>query len=212
MADAASAETPLWMQLSPNNKNNNNENKSNNMKKSWGEVAEMMGHLSACLAKDEKLSSFSSVEKVEAMKEGLYQIKDLLLEKEIGYREARVQDSLVQKRLCKSLGHSSRCLFILLVYYLYGSAVDLEVDLCWVSGGAAGKVVDAGKILVSGEEEMVMNAVKEIDMVLGVMKLVWETAGMKGGIDLRGHVWWSGAEQRSLVYRGNQFFIRDFEL
>lgn len=217
LADAEQETTPLWMQLSPEKRKEGEVGEPLEMRR-WGEVLEMFGHLSACLAEEkqeeEKLRAAAALENVETMKEGLYQIKDLLVEREIGYREARRQDSLVQKRLSKGLGHSSRCLFTLLLYYLYGSVSDLEVDLCGLSGDGAGRRrVSAGKVLTAGDERMVSGALKQLDRALGVLKLVWETAGEKrAALDLRGHIWWLGAEPRSLMYRGNWFFIHDLKL
>ncbi|CAA7409902.1 unnamed protein product [Spirodela intermedia] len=214
LADAEQETTPLWMKLSPEKRKKEGDEREPLEMRQWGEVLEMFGHLSACLAEEEKLWAAAALGKVEAMKEGLYQIKDLLVEREIGYREARRQDSLVQKRLSKGLGHSSRCLFTLLVYYLYGAVSDLEVDLCGLFGDGAGRRrVSAGKVLTAGDERMVGSALKQLDRVLGVLKLVWETAGEKrAALDLRGHIWWVGAEPRSLMYRGNWFFIHDLKL
>ncbi|CAA6672677.1 unnamed protein product [Spirodela intermedia] len=202
LADAEQETTPLWMKLSPRRgRRRGREGAPGDA--TMGEVLEMFGHLSACLAEEEKLWAAAALGKVEAMKEGLYQIKDLLVEREIGYREARRQDSLVQKRLSKGLGHSSRCLFTLLVYYLYGAVSDLEVDLCGLFGDGAGRRrVSAGKVLTAGDERMVGSALKQLDRVLG----------KRAALDLRGHIWWVGAEPRSLMYRGNWFFIHDLKL
>ncbi|KAM1424712.1 hypothetical protein ACFX1X_017404 [Malus domestica] len=73
-----------------------------------------------------------SVAKLEVMKEGLSQVKDVLTPRSIGHKEVRHQESLVQKKLTKTLGHSSQCLVTLLFFYLYGHVRDIEVD---VSGG-----------------------------------------------------------------------------
>ncbi|KAM1200807.1 hypothetical protein ACFX2I_017035 [Malus domestica] len=70
-----------------------------------------------------------SVAKLEVMKEGLSQVKDVLTPRSIGHKEVRHQESLVQKKLTKTLGHSSQCLFTLLFFYLYGHVRDIEVDV-----------------------------------------------------------------------------------
>ncbi|KAB2619125.1 hypothetical protein D8674_014994 [Pyrus ussuriensis x Pyrus communis] len=68
--------------------------------------------------------------KLEVMKEGLSQVKDVLTPRSIGHKEVRHQESLVQKKLTKTLGHSSQCLFTVLFFYLYGHVRDIEVDVC----------------------------------------------------------------------------------
>jgi hypothetical protein len=63
--------------------------------------------------------------KVEAIKEGLYQICDVVIERDVEFKEARRQDCLVQYRLSKSLGHS-RCLYTLLLFHLYCNVRDID--------------------------------------------------------------------------------------
>uniref|UniRef100_A0A1D1XED6 Ribosome-recycling factor n=1 Tax=Anthurium amnicola TaxID=1678845 RepID=A0A1D1XED6_9ARAE len=201
-------ETPLWMQLAPEKK----ADKPVQMRK-WAEVLEMFGDLTRWLDKEEKLAG--PLSKIEVMKEGLYQIKDLLVEREIGYKEARRQDCLVQKLLSKNLGHSSKCLFTLLLYYLYGSVGDLEVDACgfYACNRAGGSNrLCAGKFLTSDDQRMVQSNLKQLDRTLGVFKFVWETAGMKGVLEMQGHIWCVGAEESCLMYRGNRFFVHNFRL
>ncbi|KAA8521537.1 hypothetical protein F0562_012210 [Nyssa sinensis] len=174
----------------------------------WEDSLEMFNDLIKCLRNEKEL--LLHVTKVEVMKEGLSQIKDVLINKNIGYKETRYQESLVQKKLSKTLGHSSRCLFTLLLYYLYGNVLDIEVDL---SGGVYGSgegnkfCLYMGKILTSDAENMVWSGVKQLDRALGLFKFVWEAAGMKGVLELQGHLWCVGAEDRSLTYRGNMFFV-----
>ena len=175
----------------------------------WGEVLVMFNHLLKCLRTAEK-GLLLHVSKLEAMKEGLSQIKDVLVDRNIGYKEARHQESLVQKKLGKTLGHSSRCLFTLLVYYLYGSIRDIEVEVCGGVYGSEGGdrfCLYMGRILTSDEEKMVWSGVKQLDRALGLFKFVWETAKMKGVLELQGHLWCVGAEERSFKYRGNVFFV-----
>lgn len=179
----------------------------------WEDVLEMFNDLINCLRNEKEL--VLHVTKLEVMKEGLSQIKDVLIDKNIGYRETRYQESLVSKKLSKTLGHSSRCLFTLLVYYLYGSVRDIEVDLCGgVYGNDGGKkfCLYMGKILTSDEEKMVWSGVKQLDRALGLFKLVWETAEMKGSLEVQGHLWCVGADSRSVTYKGNVFFVHGISL
>ncbi|XP_043725673.1 uncharacterized protein LOC122672243 [Telopea speciosissima] len=175
----------------------------------WGDILEMFNDLTKCLRSETKM--LYHLPKVEVMKEGLFQIKDVLLDRDLGYKEARHQESLVQKKLSKSLGHSSHCLFTLLQYYLYGRVQDSEVDFCGgvYRGGVKGSVcLCIGKVLTSDEEKVVWSSVKQLDRALGLFRFVWETAGMKEVLELQGHLWYVGAEDRTLTYRGNIFFLR----
>ncbi|XP_010916907.1 uncharacterized protein [Elaeis guineensis] len=203
-ADAAyisNSISPSWMRPAPLNKV-----EKPLPSRRWEEVLEMFVHLTECLRQEERLRQH--VLKLEAMKEGLYQIKDILVERDISYKEARREDCLIQKKLTKSLGHSSKCLFTLLLYYLYGTVRDIEID---VSGGlyeTDGRFyLSMGKIVTSCDELMVWNGVKQLNRALGVFKFVWETAGMKGMLDLQGHLWCMGAEEKILTYRGNVFYV-----
>ncbi|XP_057986065.1 uncharacterized protein LOC131170611 [Hevea brasiliensis] len=155
----------------------------------WEEVLEMFNDLIRCLESEKGL--LYHVAKLEVMKEGFSQIKDVLVDKAIGYKEARHQKSLVQKKLSKTLGYSSRCLFTLLLYYLYGHVRDIEVDLCGgIYGGEGGArfCLCMGRILTSVEEKMVKSGVKQLDRALGLFKFIWETAGMQGVLELQGHL------------------------
>ncbi|CAH1434788.1 unnamed protein product [Lactuca virosa] len=179
----------------------------------WEDFLEMINDLMICLKNEEGF--FFYVTKLETMKEGLSQIKDVLVDKNIGYKEVRHQQSLVQKKLTKSLGHSSKCLFTLLLYYLYGSIRDIELDICcWFSEGDVGNkcYLCVGKILISDEEKMLRREVKKLDRALRVIKFVYEMAEMKEILELQGHVWCLGCENRSLVYRGHKFFIHGISL
>ncbi|XP_058184430.1 uncharacterized protein LOC131301934 [Rhododendron vialii] len=191
-----------WMRLSPSKVS------GSPVSHKWENILEMFNDLMNCLRKEkEKLFHFP---KLEVMKEGLLQIKDVVVDKNIRYRETRHQESLVQKKLTKTLGHSSRCLFTLLMFYLYGSVVDVEVDICggiYENGGKDRFCLCMGKFLTSGEEKTVQSGVKQLDRALGLFKYVWETAGMKGDLELQGHLWCVGAEETSVAYRGNRFFI-----
>ncbi|KAM5564538.1 hypothetical protein ABKV19_018894 [Rosa sericea] len=173
----------------------------------WEDLLEMFNDLIDCLKNDRELLLY--VTKLEVMKEGLSQIKDVLVDKSIGFKEVRHQESLVQKKLSKTLGHSSQCLFTLLLYYLYGHVRDIEVDL---SGGLysisdKSLCLCMGRIVTSDEETMIWSGVKQLDRALGLFKFVWETAGMEGVLQLQGHIWCVGAESRTLTYRGNTFFV-----
>ncbi len=174
----------------------------------WEDVLEMFNDLIECLRSEKELCFL--VGKLEFMKEGLSQIKDVLIDKSIGYKEARHQESLVQKKLSKTLGHSSKCLFTLLLYYLYGQVRDIEVDLCGRIYSTVGEnrfCLYMGKILTTEEDKMVWSGVRQLDRALQLFKFVWESAGMKGVLELQGHLWCVGAEGRMLTYKGNMFFV-----
>ncbi|TXG62134.1 hypothetical protein EZV62_013497 [Acer yangbiense] len=179
----------------------------------WEDVLEMFSDLIKCLESEKEL--LYHVSKVEVMKEGLSQIKDLVVDKGIGYKEIRHQEILVQKKLTKTLGHSSKCLFTLLLYYLYGQVRDIEVDVrggIYASSGEDRFSLCMGRILTSDDEKMVWSGVKQLDKALGLFKFIWETAGMKGVLELQGHLWSVGAADRSLTYRGNTFFVHGIGL
>lgn len=173
----------------------------------WEDVLEMFNDLIDCL-KSEKELCFLLV-KLEVMKEGLSQIKDVLIDKSIGYKEARHQESLVQKKLSKTLGHSSKCLFTLLLYYLCGHVRDIEVDICGgiYSIGEDRFCLCMGRILTTEEEKIVQSGVRQLDRALRLFKFVWETAGMKAVLEPQGHLWCVGAEGRMLTYRENMYFL-----
>ncbi|KAM6596168.1 hypothetical protein CsatA_006692 [Cannabis sativa] len=155
-----------------------------------------------------------TLEELEAMKEGLSQIKDVLIDKSIGYKEARLQESLVQKKLSKILGYPSKCLFTLLLYYLYGHVRDIEVDLCggFYSSGNDKFCLCMGRILTSDEERMIWSGVRHLDRALELFKFIWETSGNKGILDLQGHLWCVGVESRMITYKGKMFFIHGISL
>ncbi|XP_073029021.1 uncharacterized protein [Primulina eburnea] len=179
----------------------------------WEELLEMSIDLINCLG-DEKELAFH-VSKLEVMKEGLYQIRDVLVDKNIGYKETRHQEYLAQKKLKTTLGHSSQCLFTLLLYYLYGSVKDIEVEVrggTHTVAGSGNLCLYMGKILTSDEEKVVWNGVKQLDKALGLFKFVWETANMKGNLEVQGHLWCVGSENRSLSYRGIVYFIHGIDL
>ncbi|XP_070011077.1 uncharacterized protein [Nicotiana sylvestris] len=161
-----------------------------------------------CLSEETKLTW--EVKKLEVMKEGLYQIRDVLIDKSIGYKETRHQESLVHKKLTKTLGHSSRCVFTLLLYYLYGSIWDIEVEVCgglYAIGHGDKFRLCMGKILTSTEQNILQSGVKQLSRVLGLFKFVGETAGMKGDLEVQGHLCCVGAENKSFTYRNNLFFL-----
>ncbi|CAN0877616.1 hypothetical protein LINGRAHAP2_LOCUS11984 [Linum grandiflorum] len=182
--------------------------------RTWEDMLEMFDDLIKCLRYEKEPNLQRVSLKLEVMKEGLSQIKDVVMDRRIGYREAKHQESLVQKKLSSTLGHSSPCLFTLLLYYLYGQVKDIEVDL---SGGLyqsddgdgdkRSYCLRMGRILSSDEEKMVMRGVKHLDRVMGLFKFVWETAGMDGVLELQGHLFCVDAEDRTITYRGNSFLL-----
>ncbi|KAK4752457.1 hypothetical protein SAY87_021255 [Trapa incisa] len=174
----------------------------------WGDVLEMFNHLINCLSREEGL--MPHVRKLEEMKEGLIQIRDVLVDKNIGYNDSRHQDILLQKKLSNSFGHSSPCFFTLLYYYLYGRigtiSVDLQGGVCGAADGSNMSIY-MGRILTSAQEHSLWNGIKQLDKVLGLFKFVWEIAGMKGNLELQGHLWCVEAEDSVLAYRGNSFVL-----
>ncbi|KAH9619616.1 hypothetical protein KSS87_002912 [Heliosperma pusillum] len=174
----------------------------------WEEVLEMFRDLINYLKHEEGLAVH--VSKLEAMKEGLCQIKDVIIDRDIGYKEVQHRESLVQKRLLKTLGHSSRCLFTLLRYYLHQTIRDMEVE---VSGGLCeiGEkdrlCLYMGRLLTSVDENMIWNGIKQLDRALGLFKFVWDTARVGRQLEVQGHLWCVGAESRTITYRGNLFFL-----
>ncbi|KAL5975284.1 hypothetical protein ACLOJK_031963 [Asimina triloba] len=205
-AGSSDPDSPSWMRLASTRAADSPPSRK------WGDFLEMVNDLIKCLMPERRFADH--VTKLKAMKEGLCQIKEVLVEKDIGYKEARHQERLVQKKLTKTLGHSSKCLFTLLLYYLYGSVRDVEVEVC---GRVYGKGSDnfclcIGKVLTSDGSKMLWNGIKQLDRALALFKLVWETADMKGALELQGHVWCIGAEERTLTYRGNKFFVHGIRL
>ncbi|CAK9317458.1 unnamed protein product [Citrullus colocynthis] len=179
----------------------------------WEDMLEMFTDLISYLKDEKYLVHY--VTKLEVMKEGLSQIKDVLTDKRIGYKEASHQESLVQKKLSKTLGHSSRCLFTLLLYYLFGHFRDIEVDLCGGLLKADGNdkfLLFMGRVLSSNEEKIVWNGVRHLHRVMGLFKFVWETAGMKGELELQGHLFCVGAEDRQLSYKENAYLLHEINL
>ncbi|KAJ0089546.1 hypothetical protein Patl1_12763 [Pistacia atlantica] len=178
----------------------------------WEEFLEMVNDLIKC--SDSEKGLLYHMSKLEVMREGLFQIRDVLVDKHIGYKEVRHQEYLLQKKLSKTLGHSSQCLFTLLVYYLYGQVRDIEVDVCGniYPSGENKFTLCMGRILTSGGEKMVWRGVKQLDRAVRLFKFIWETANMKGVLELQGHLWCVGAEERALTYRGNAFFLHSISL
>lgn len=200
--DSSNDESSSWMRLAPTRKPDSLPSLK------WGDVLEMFDDLIKCLRFEKRLLYY--VSKLEVMREGLYQIKEVLVDRDIGYKEVRHQQRLVQKKLSKNLGLSSKCLFTLLLYYLYENFADVEVEVC---GGVYGKsgsfCLCIGKVLTSDDEKMVWRGVKQLDSALRLFKFVWQTAGMKGLLKLEGHIWCVGAEERMLTHGGKAFFVHE---
>ncbi|GAB2223344.1 hypothetical protein Droror1_Dr00017485 [Drosera rotundifolia] len=179
----------------------------------WEEVLEMFNDLINCLRDEKELAFY--VYNLEVMREGLTQIKDLSVDKNIAYKEARHQESLVHKRLVKTLGHSSKCLFTLLHYYLYGAMGDMEIEVLGDlhQAGARDKFcLCMGKVMTSDEENMIRSGMKQLHRNLGLFKFAWETSQMKGNLELQGHIWCVGAQYRTLTYKGTSFFVHGINL
>uniref|UniRef100_A0A2P2QQD1 Uncharacterized protein n=1 Tax=Rhizophora mucronata TaxID=61149 RepID=A0A2P2QQD1_RHIMU len=179
----------------------------------WEDVLDMFSDLIGYLEGEKRLAYH--VTKLKVMKEGLSQIKDVLIDKGIAYKESLHQESLVQKKLTKTLGHSSCCLFTLLLFYLYGQVRNIEIDLrggIHSDNGGNRHCLCMGRILTSDKEKMVRNGVKQLDRALRLFEFVWETAGMRGVLELQGHLWCVGAKDATHAYRGKLFFVHGISL
>ncbi|KAI4377629.1 hypothetical protein MLD38_015226 [Melastoma candidum] len=203
-------ESASWMRLQPLNNNS-----SSKPPRTWADLLEMINDLTRCLQGRSEEGMAFHVNNLHAMKEGLSQIKDVPVDKNAGYKDLRHQESLVQRSLNKTLGHASPCLFALLCYYLYGSLRHLEVDL----RGSFLRLDDGnkfclymGQILTGVEEDAVWNGIKRLEKVLRLFGFMWETAGMKGTLELQGHLWLVGNDSKVLAYKGNTFFIHGISL
>lgn len=199
-------ESTSWMRLTPTKGDDSSDSSK------WEDVLEMFFDLTNCLRYENELACH--VTKVEAMKEGLYQIRDVLIDRNIGYKENRYQEHLEQKLLTNKLGYPSQCFFTLLLYYLYSSVRDVGLE---VRGGL--HAVDGGKfcfytgkILASDEEQVIRNALKELNRSLSLFKFVWEAANMKGDLVVQGHMWCPGSDNRSIPYKGNMFLLHGINL
>ncbi|KAH0851169.1 hypothetical protein HID58_094939 [Brassica napus] len=91
----------------------------------WEDVLDMVNDLRRYLLEHD----FYHLEKLLSMKEGLLQIKDVFLDNTIDSERLDTKSTSCIE-LSKMLGSPSPCLFTLLVYFLYGSVRDIEVDLC----------------------------------------------------------------------------------
>jgi hypothetical protein len=227
-ADAATSSSPSWMRPTPYRKPAGVPARA----KTWQEVLDMFTDLAKFLATDARLAGHA--QKVEAMKEGLYQIHDIIVERDIAFKEARHQDCLVQRNLSKNLGHSSRGLYTLLLFYLYGTVRDIEVNIGKSMSGKDGKnvTVHAVKFLINGDELAVQSGIKQLSRALGVLRFVWEAAntdivtseysgkdfvvkkdnGVKGVLKLQGHLWGIGVEEKAVTYRGNVFHVHQIRM
>ncbi|KAG6525070.1 uncharacterized protein LOC122046556 [Zingiber officinale] len=199
--DPSSYASPSWMRPAPLNKVVKMQPSRN-----WEELLEMIDDLLEVLGKENNFAHH--VSRLEMMKKGLFQIKDIIVERDITHKEVRRQDCLLQKKLTKSLGHSSKCLFILLQYYLHGTVEEIEIEVCGGLHRYGGKTyLCMGKFLTFSDEESIMSAIMQLNKVLSVFKFVWETAAMEGVLVLQGHVWCPDVDERSLTYRGNVYYL-----
>ncbi|CAO2143939.1 unnamed protein product [Urochloa humidicola] len=229
LSDTADAATPSWMRPTRFKKPTEPPPPT----KKWREVLDMFSDLGRSLEADGRLAGHA--QKVEAMKEGLYQIRDIIIERDIAFKEARRQDCLVQRKLSKSLGHSSRCLYTLLLFYLNGTVRDIEVHVgkCAAGKGARDVAVHAAKFLTSSDELAVRSSVKELSRALGVFRFVWEAAnaecdagndngkddvvkksteGAKSLLELQGHLWGIGVDEKKVTYRRDVFHVHQVQL
>jgi hypothetical protein len=122
----------------------------------WQEVLDMFANLARNLEDGNDPRLVAHTRKVEAIKEGLYQICDVVIERDVEFKEARRQ-----YRLSKSLGHS-RCLYTLLLFYLYGNVRDIEVHVgkCIYGKGGRNVAVHAAKFPSEGDEQAVRTGIE----------------------------------------------------
>ncbi|XP_019258818.1 PREDICTED: uncharacterized protein LOC109237031 [Nicotiana attenuata] len=168
-------ESTSWMHLAPA------KGAESPTSHKWEDVLEMFLDLTNCLSEETKLTS--EVKKLEVMKEGLYQIRDVLIDKSTRYKK------LATRRV-----------------YIW----DIEVEVCgglYAIGHGDKFRLCMGKILTSTEQNILQRGVKQLSRVLGLFKFVWEIAGMKGDLEVQGHLWCIGAENKSFTYRNNLFFL-----
>ncbi|RCV37910.1 hypothetical protein SETIT_8G101100v2 [Setaria italica] len=228
-ADAATSSTPSWMRPTPFKK----PAEPPPAARKWQEVLDMFADLARSLETAGRLDGHA--QKVAAMKEGLYQIRDIVVERDVAFKEARRQDCLVQRKLSRSLGHSSRCLYTLLLFYLYGTVRDIEVHVGKCVSGKGGRdvTVHAAKFLTGGDELAVRSGIKQLSHALGIFQFVWEAANTecdaandngkdavvkkknedtKGVLELQGHLWGIGVEEKTMTYRGDVFQVHQIRL
>ncbi|KAL6890206.1 hypothetical protein ACP4OV_008969 [Aristida adscensionis] len=229
-ADEATSSSPSWTRPTPFKKPAAPPPPA----KTWQEVLDMFTNLGKSLEADPRLAGHAH--KVEAMKEGLHQIRDIVVERDISFKEARRHDCLVQRKLSRSLGHSSRCLYTLLLFYLYGTVRDMEVHVGKRLSGKDGRdvTVHAAAFLTDGDELAVRSAIKQLSRALGIFRFVWEAANTEcdaandngkdvsvkkksaedaeGVLELQGHLWGFGVEEKSVTYRGHVFHVHQIQL
>jgi hypothetical protein len=226
-ASPSSSSPPSWMRPAPFKKP---AGPPPPPARKWQEVLDMFADLARNLEDGDDPQLAAHARKVEAMKEGLYQIRDVVIERDVEFKEARRQDCLVQYRLSKSLGHSSRCLYTLLLFYLYGTVGDIGVHVgkCIYGKGGRNVAVHAAKFLTEGDELAVRTGIKQLSRALGIFRFVWEAANSdngkevavkkkngedtKGLLELQGHLWGFGVEEKELTYRGIVFSVHKIQI
>eukprot|EP01018_Ginkgo_biloba_P016235 Gb_41347 [translate_table: standard] len=176
----------------------------------WGEVLESFNVISDVLRDEVGLSV--NITKIESMKEGLNHIKDVQLDNEIGFQEMHQRQWLVKHKFVENLGHTSKCLFTLLLFYLFQSVRSIKVDIAGgLYEGVDDNVLCMGEIVTSTDSKMIWRAVKHLDKALTLAKFIYETAEMRKPLRLQGHIWTLGAQENQLEYRGNTFFVHGIE-
>ncbi|CAM8949519.1 unnamed protein product [Rhodiola kirilowii] len=205
-------EATSWMRLAPP-RNRSKPTSPKLTSCTWEDVLEMFHDLVNYLRNEDKLQLH--VTKLDVMKEGLNQIKEVIIDKTIPYKEALHQEHLVRKKLSKTLGQPSKCLFTLVLYYLFGTVRNIELDVCggvYATASKSRSCLCMGKILASDNERMISSGVKQLDKALRLYKFVWEMANSESVLELQGHIWIVGATSRMLRYRGNIYFLHGISL
>ena len=145
-----------WMRLSPA------KFSDSQVLHKWQDILEMFNDIMNCLRSEKR--NFFILQSSRPWKKAF--CRSRMCVDRIGYKETRYQESLVQKKLTKALGHPSQCLFTLLQFYLDGSIEDMEIEICGGvsdNGGKANFRLRMGNILTSNEEKIVQSGVKQLD-------------------------------------------------
>jgi hypothetical protein len=198
------SETPSWVKLTSDKKVHVPSSK-------WGDVLELFEIISNVLRGVENLDFY--VTALNGMKEGLCLTKYLWLDNDISLQQMHHRQSLIKHKFSQKLGHTSNCLFTLLVFYLFQSVGTIKVDIAGklYDGGDNNLYICMGEIVTSADRKMLWRAIKHLDKALSLVKFIYETADMRKKLKLEGHIWTLGTQENMLEYRGNPFFIHGIE-
>ncbi|GLJ34500.1 hypothetical protein SUGI_0693810 [Cryptomeria japonica] len=179
-------------------------------KSKWGDVLESFEVILDALKDVDSLKFY--VITIEGMKEGLGHIKNVQLDNNLDFKKIHHRKSYVEHKLVYNLGYTSKCLFTLLVFYLFQSIRSITVDMAGGLYGATEEIpyVSIGEIITSADRKMLWIAVKHLDKALGLIRFISEIIGTKN-LKLEGHIWALGAQETTIDYRGNSIFVHAIE-